>query len=52
MSDVQSIEYTNYPLTLAVALGSQLRFTLTYDARRFPAESMERALLHLRASCL
>ncbi len=47
ITDVQSIEYTNYSLTLAVIPEQQLQFKLTYDSNRFSEESMERLLSHV-----
>jgi amino acid adenylation domain-containing protein/non-ribosomal peptide synthase protein (TIGR01720 family) len=47
ISDLQAIEYTNYPITLAVMPGQEFQFKLAYDSHRFPKESMERMLAHL-----
>ncbi|OQY56578.1 MAG: hypothetical protein B6247_03280 [Candidatus Parabeggiatoa sp. nov. 2] len=47
ITEVQGIEYTNYPITLAVIPGPRLHFKLTYDAKRFSSTSIERMLAHL-----
>ena len=47
ITDFQVIEYTNYPLTLAVIPKQQLHFKLTYDSNRFSEESMERMVAHV-----
>ncbi|MDM8557190.1 non-ribosomal peptide synthase/polyketide synthase [Candidatus Parabeggiatoa sp. HSG14] len=47
LTDVQGIEYTNYPITLAVIPKEALHFKLTYDSNRFSQVSMEQMLLHL-----
>jgi non-ribosomal peptide synthetase component F len=41
-------ERTNYPLTLTVVPGGELRIRAGYDARRFEAATIERLLGHLR----
>ncbi|MCP5003307.1 MAG: amino acid adenylation domain-containing protein, partial [Planctomycetes bacterium] len=48
LTDLQAIEYTNYPVTLSVMTGEKLHFTLSYDSVCFTQESMERMLDHLR----
>ncbi len=48
--DVTGIEYTNYPLTLAVIPGKTLGFKLTFDTRRYgdkDAKSLLNRLFHL-----
>ncbi|MCP5053433.1 MAG: amino acid adenylation domain-containing protein, partial [bacterium] len=46
-ADFETIEYTNYPITLAVIPGREFHFKLTYDGNRFQQESIERMLAHL-----
>ncbi|MEN8176173.1 MAG: condensation domain-containing protein, partial [Pseudomonadota bacterium] len=48
IAEVQAIEYTNYPLTLAVVPGKTLQLMLSYDRTRFAAADMERLLAHLQ----
>jgi len=47
ITEVQAIEYTNYPITLAVMPGPRLHFKLTYDSMRFSSTRIERMLAHL-----
>jgi amino acid adenylation domain-containing protein/non-ribosomal peptide synthase protein (TIGR01720 family) len=47
IESMQTIEYTNYPLTVAVIPGEALRFTITYDKNRISFESIERLWSHL-----
>jgi amino acid adenylation domain-containing protein/non-ribosomal peptide synthase protein (TIGR01720 family) len=47
ITEVQGIEYTNYPITLAVVPGPRLHFKLAYDSRRFNSTSIKRMLAHL-----
>ena len=47
ITDFQAIEYTNYPITLAVIPGQRLQFRLGYDSNRFSQETVERMLGHL-----
>ena len=43
----EAIEYTNYPLTLAVMPGESLGFRLTYDRQRISGQSIENLWGHL-----
>ncbi len=45
---VDSQEQTNYPLTVGVAPGAELRFTFSYDTRRFGADTIARLFGHLQ----
>jgi amino acid adenylation domain-containing protein len=47
ITDIQSIEYTNYPITLVVRPGHSLHFKLSYDSNSFQSETIERMLAHL-----
>ncbi len=47
IKNVNSIEQTNYPLTLAVHAKQQLHFRLSYQSEKFDAAQMERLLQHL-----
>ncbi|MBF0398665.1 MAG: amino acid adenylation domain-containing protein, partial [Desulfobacterales bacterium] len=49
IEDIQSIEYTNYPLTLAVIAGEKLNFKLSYDSKRFEEDAIFRLTKHLKA---
>ena len=44
--DVASFKQTNYPLTLTVAPGEELRLLLSYEQERFDEESISRMLTH------
>jgi amino acid adenylation domain-containing protein/non-ribosomal peptide synthase protein (TIGR01720 family) len=46
--DVRATEQTNYPLTLVVFPGEELRIRINYDSRRFDAATIERLLGHLQ----
>ncbi|MCP5008229.1 MAG: AMP-binding protein, partial [Planctomycetes bacterium] len=48
LTDLQAIEYTNYPITLAVMPGQEIYFKLSYDSNRFQKKSIEGMLVHLR----
>ncbi len=47
ITDLQAIEYTNYPITLVVIPGQEIHFKLTYDSNRFQNESIDKMLAHL-----
>jgi amino acid adenylation domain-containing protein/non-ribosomal peptide synthase protein (TIGR01720 family) len=47
IEDFAAIEYTNYPLTLAIVPGESLSFIMTYDSHRISHESIERLWGHL-----
>src|SRR5205085_10607048 len=44
IQDVRSFEKTNYPLTLVVMPGAELRLELLYDGNRFDAAGVARVL--------
>jgi amino acid adenylation domain-containing protein len=46
--EVESVEPTNYPLTLMVEQSEQLGFQLLYDANRFSPQSIQRLWGHLQ----
>ncbi|MGJ4946744.1 condensation domain-containing protein, partial [Bradyrhizobium sp. HKCCYLS1011] len=46
ISDIHTLERTNYPLTLQVILEQSVSMTLIYDAERFAASAVERLLGH------
>ncbi|MFN7945820.1 MAG: amino acid adenylation domain-containing protein [Blastocatellia bacterium] len=48
LSDVQSNQQTNFPLTLAAMPGEQLKLVLGYDALRFDQSAIALMLSHLR----
>jgi amino acid adenylation domain-containing protein/non-ribosomal peptide synthase protein (TIGR01720 family) len=48
IGDVRAVDQTNYPLTLAAVPGSQLSLQLSYDCRRFDADTITRMLRHLQ----
>jgi amino acid adenylation domain-containing protein len=45
---VRGFERTNYPLTVAARLGTELSLLLSYDRRHFDAETISRMLGHLQ----
>lgn len=45
--DVRNFEGTNYPLTLEVIPGSELKLRMLYDSHRFDSASIDRILSHL-----
>ncbi len=47
ISDIRSVERTNYSLALTVRPGAELLIQATYDTRRFDAESIKRMMGHL-----
>ena len=47
ISQVTSIEHTNYPLTLIVEPNETIRLKLSYDATLFERSTIERMLAHL-----
>jgi len=47
VTDVQTIEYTHYPLMVMVMPGAQLHFKLAFDQNRYSADSIQRLLNHL-----
>ncbi|HEX6290386.1 MAG TPA: amino acid adenylation domain-containing protein [Herpetosiphonaceae bacterium] len=47
ISDVQSLDQTNYPLTIIALQEPVLQFTMTYDTSRFDAATIERMQQHL-----
>lgn len=48
IANVEVVERVNYPLFLVVGPGTELHFSLHYDARRFGAETIERLLNQLK----
>jgi amino acid adenylation domain-containing protein len=44
ISDVSSLEQTNYPITLVCSPGDQLSLKIAYDQRRFDADTVNRLL--------
>ncbi|OAD21768.1 pyoverdine sidechain peptide synthetase II, D-Asp-L-Thr component [Candidatus Thiomargarita nelsonii] len=48
IEDFQGIEYTNYPLTLAIIPGEVLSFKISYDNNRISQDSIERLWGHLK----
>jgi amino acid adenylation domain-containing protein/non-ribosomal peptide synthase protein (TIGR01720 family) len=46
--NVRALERTNYPVTLVAESGSQLSLQLSYDCRRFDADTINRMLLHFQ----
>jgi amino acid adenylation domain-containing protein len=48
VSEMQSVELTNYPLTVVASPGRELQIEITYDAALFDAGAIERMLGHLR----
>lgn len=47
IENFETIEYTNYPLTLAVMPKKELKFEATYDSNRITDESIKRLFEHL-----
>jgi amino acid adenylation domain-containing protein/non-ribosomal peptide synthase protein (TIGR01720 family) len=48
-SNYRSFEKTNYPLTLTVVPGSQIKIDIGYDTRRFDAATIARFLEHIQS---
>ncbi|TGN99839.1 hypothetical protein PN36_33110, partial [Candidatus Thiomargarita nelsonii] len=48
IEDFQGIEYTNYPLTIAIMPGEVLGFKVSYDNNRISQDSLERLWGHLK----
>ena len=48
IANFRMIEQTNYPLTLSVTPGHELRLQLNYDERRFEAATAERLLTYMQ----
>ncbi len=48
ISSVRSFSRTNYPLTIAVTPGREIRFEIAYDSRRFDADTIARMFGHLQ----
>ena len=48
ISDVRFVEQSNYPLTLVAAPGAMLSLRISYDRRRFAADTISRMLGHLQ----
>jgi amino acid adenylation domain-containing protein len=48
IGNVRGVEQTNYPLTVVVGPGTQLLLRLSYDCRRFDADTITRMLGHLQ----
>ncbi|MCI5151468.1 MAG: hypothetical protein D3916_19185, partial [Candidatus Electrothrix sp. MAN1_4] len=48
IEDFQGIEYTNYPLTVAVMPGEELHFKVSYDSSRISGESLKRLWEHFK----
>ncbi|MCP5099970.1 MAG: amino acid adenylation domain-containing protein, partial [Chloroflexi bacterium] len=44
----EAIEYTNYPLTIAIVPGESLEFNVSYDRHRLDCDAIERLWQHLR----
>ncbi len=47
ISDVHSVEQTNYPITLVAGSGDRLALKIAYDGKRFDPETIRRMLGHL-----
>ncbi|HKP12625.1 MAG TPA: amino acid adenylation domain-containing protein, partial [Blastocatellia bacterium] len=47
IGETRTQEQTNYPLTVTVAPGNELRVRMTYDASRYEGEAMERLAGHM-----
>ncbi|HEX6288077.1 MAG TPA: non-ribosomal peptide synthase/polyketide synthase, partial [Herpetosiphonaceae bacterium] len=47
ISDIEGVEQTNYPLSIAAMVGQQLRLRLTYDCARFDSATIARLGGHL-----
>ncbi|HZF12826.1 MAG TPA: amino acid adenylation domain-containing protein, partial [Thermoanaerobaculia bacterium] len=47
VSDVRSVEWTHYPLSLTALPGDTLELQVVYDQRRFDAATADRLLAHL-----
>jgi amino acid adenylation domain-containing protein/non-ribosomal peptide synthase protein (TIGR01720 family) len=52
VEDVQSVEVTNYPLTVTAIPRSDLRLIISYDRRLFDDNAMARMLGHMRTVLL
>ncbi|HEX6290385.1 MAG TPA: amino acid adenylation domain-containing protein [Herpetosiphonaceae bacterium] len=48
VSDLHFSEQSNYPLTIAVEPGTELKLQMNYDQRRFSATAIERLLRHFQ----
>jgi len=48
VKNLQSVELTNYPITLVASPGEQLFLKIIYDCLRFSDQSIERMLSHLK----
>jgi amino acid adenylation domain-containing protein len=48
VDEMGSVELTNYPLTVVVSPGRELRIEITYDAAQFDAAAIERMLDHVK----
>ena len=48
VTDFQAIEYTNYPITLAMALDESLAFKLTFDQNRVAPDAIDRLFGQLK----
>src|SRR5262249_53734476 len=46
VKDVRFIEKSNYPLTVELVLGEELKTTITYDRSRYDQEAIERMANH------
>ncbi len=49
VSDIRSLEQTNFPLTVVASPGKQLHIKISYDTNRFDASTIARMLGHLQA---
>lgn len=48
ITQADTLERTNYPLSIMVIPGSQITIQIGYETRRFTADAIERMLVHLR----
>jgi amino acid adenylation domain-containing protein len=48
ITEIRSLEQTNYPLTLVVLPGAELELKISYDNRRYDADDLRRVLSHLQ----
>jgi amino acid adenylation domain-containing protein/non-ribosomal peptide synthase protein (TIGR01720 family) len=49
ITNIRSIEQTNYPLTITVIPGPEFNLNISYDANRFEAQAIERMFGHIEA---
>lgn len=48
LADVQSVEQTNFPLTVVAGLADELHLKIAYDGQRFDPDTIGRMLNHLQ----